>query len=342
MPMIKPTHFYQHLADLGKLHLTYGGQDPHMLAEFWRRFALSEPNNTINSSFDSGALCPARTIPLVLHGDEGRGKKRQPVMVVNTHPLMGFGTRACDEYLRDAPEFREQSMGVNLKGASVETRFLAFVMPKVLYGKGACFLHTMFDELVADLVKLQTEGVLIGDERWHLATIGAVGDLQFFQKMCNLTRSYTHISKRSGQEMKNGICHLCLGGRPNISFEDFSDNPAWYASMGVEEPWETVPALIRKLHVDVGNPAWFLRPDIWHCMHLGAGKYFLASAFVEWLPHLPGKCGIQSGTGFAFQALHLLFQGVRFLLLVSGLCFQGVWFLLGFWLLLYRMCFIMV
>ena len=288
MPLIKPSDFYQHLANLGKLDILYGQQDPKLLEQFWQRFYLTEPGNTINEALQSGALPPCRTIPMVLHGDEGRGKKRSPIMVVNTHGVIGRGCRAYEKFHEDTPLLKEASMGVNLKGSSMATRFLAFVLPKAGYGKNSRFLHAMFDELILDLVQLQTVGVSVGSERWHLAFIGAVGDLQFFVKLCNLTRSYTHVSKRSGQQTTNGICHLCLGGRPHISFEDFTDNPIWYNTMGREDPWEEVPSLIRRLHVDVSNPASFLKPDIWHCMHLGAGKIFFASAVAEWLPHLPG------------------------------------------------------
>ena len=287
-PMLKPSEFYQNLADLGKFDILYGQQDVNLLSEFWQRFKAVEPNNTIHDSFESGALSPSKTIPLVLHGDEGRGKKRTPVMVVNTHSLIGAGCRSSAAWHEEAPELRKASMAVNLAGCSVATRFLAFVMLKSAYGKDACYLNAMFDELINDLVKLQTTGVLVEGERWHLAVIGAVGDLQFFAKLCKLTRSYVHIAKRSGQQAKNGICHLCLGGTAGVSFEDFGDNPAWYATQGREEPWHSTPNLIRRLHVDTSNVAGFLRPDIWHCMHMGAGKNFMSSAVSEWLPHLPG------------------------------------------------------
>ena len=303
MPMIKPTHFYQHLADLGKLDVLYGQRSPDQLNEFWDRFSVTEPGNTIIEALESGALPKARTIPMLPHGDEGRGKKRRPVMVVNTHAIIGAGCRAFDEWHKDSPLMREASMGVNLKGSSLLTRFLAFVMPKGSYGKDSCYLDTMFDELISDLVQLQTVGIKVGEERWHLAVIGCVGDLQFFSKLCKLTRSYSHVAKRSGLQAKTGICHLCLSGTENISFEDFSDNPAWKSTTGISEPWDVTPNLIRRLHVDVSNRASFLKPDVWHCMHLGAGKAFLSSSISEWLPYVPGPgyaiFSLQGFGGFA-------------------------------------------
>ena len=290
LPLLRPTDFYQHIADLGKLSILTGGQEPAScdLPAFWQRFEAIEPANTIFEAFRGGALSPARTIPMLLHGDEGRAKKRSPVMIVNTHGLIGAGCRAFEEWHRDTPTLRQQSMPVNLKGSSMATRFLAFVCPKSAYGPDSEYLNKMFDELVLDLVKLQTDGVTMSGETWHLAFVGTVGDLQFFTKIADLNRSYNHVSKKSGQKTLVGVCHLCLGGLPGCSFEDFSDSPCWLPSVGLVDPWEVPPTLVRELHVNTDNPAGFLKPDIWHCFHLGAGKTFLSSAIAEWLPFVPG------------------------------------------------------
>ena len=88
----------------------------------------------------------------------------------------------------------------------------------------------MMDALVADLVKLQTVGIMVDGERWHLVVLGITGDLQFFTKIGKLERSYNHVSKKSGQKTHTGICHLCMGGVPGCSFEDFSDEPVWLST----------------------------------------------------------------------------------------------------------------
>ncbi|CAE7709548.1 unnamed protein product [Symbiodinium sp. CCMP2592] len=292
LPMIRPSDLFQHLADLGKLDLLFGQQPASVLPEFWSRFQEVEPNNTVHAAFAAGTMHPDRTIPMVIHGDEGRGRKRLPVMVVNTHGLIGAGCKAFHEFHKDAPRMQEQAMPVNIKGHSMETRFLSFVLSKKSYGTDCSYLMRMFEALVEDLCKLSTTGIQIksksGVETWHCAFIGSVGDLQFFAKVASLTRSYTHVSKRSGQQAKNGLCHLCLAGKPGWDYEDFSDNPAWLRSVGIEPPWESPPDLIFRLFHDPGNAGGFLKPDLWHCLHLGCGKVFLASALVEWLPFLPG------------------------------------------------------
>ena len=320
LPMIKPSHLHQHLADLGKLSLLYADEDPSILQQFWYRHRQIEPQNTIHDYFGSSALDPSRTIPLLLHGDEGRGRKHKPVMVINTHSWIGLGSRPYNRWHEEAPVLKRQTMGVNMQGSSVATRFLALVLPQKAYGKDSIYLDRMLAALSADLTKLQTIGVLVQGERWRLAVVGATGDLQWFCKAGRLVRSYNRVSKRSGQKSHGGICYLCLAGTPEFKFDCFADNPSWLPSVGLEDPWVETPDFIRRFHVNNANPADFFKPDVWHCLHLGLGKIFLANSFVEWLPHLPGTFSDKAswvsfvwvflcvGSGSLFsRKLHLVF-----------------------------------
>eukprot|EP00439_Symbiodinium_sp_Y106_P025684 s1493_g3.t1 len=253
--MIKPSHFYQHLADLGKLNLLYGQQPPSVLPEFWKRFEEVEPNNPVHAAFASGNMDAAKTIPMYIHGDEGRGKKRLPVMIVNTHGVIGAGCRAFEDYHKDAPTMRKNAMPVNIKGHSAETRFLSFVLSKKAYGEDSEYLRKLFDALVSDLELMQQKGVQIQGETWKFAFIGTVGDLQFFTKIGGLTRSYNHVSKKSGQQMKAGICHLCQAGLPGWPFEHFLDSPTWLQSVGTVDPWENPPSMVLRLFANPDNLA---------------------------------------------------------------------------------------
>ncbi|CAE7288328.1 unnamed protein product [Symbiodinium necroappetens] len=298
LPWIKPTDMFEHLAQLDKLNVLYAEQEPSVLTQppgptygslqFWERFRHVEPTNTILDSFSSGILVPERTIPMLVHGDEARSKKHMPMMVANLHAVIGYGCKAYQQWYKDAPISRAQAMGVNLKGAAVKTRFLSFVMQKKHYGEDGRYLDRMFDELARNLSELQTVGVSFRGERWHLAVIGAVGDWQFFAKMGKLTRCYTHVSKRSGQRTLAGICHLCHAGQPGVDWENFTSNPSWLQTIGCTAPWMTAPPLVRRLHVETCCPSAFMKPDFWHCCHLGAGKLFVASSLAEWLRVLPG------------------------------------------------------
>lgn len=50
---------------------------------------------------------------------------------------------------------------------------------------------------------------------------------------------------------------------------------------GCELPWHDEPCFTRYLWHDDGpnGKAKFLRPDVWHSIHLGIGKHFVASSF---------------------------------------------------------------
>ena len=49
------------------------------LEEFWHRYRFVE---------DSMPENPRRTLPVMLHGDEGRGQVKRPLMVVSFQPLL--------------------------------------------------------------------------------------------------------------------------------------------------------------------------------------------------------------------------------------------------------------
>ena len=72
-------------------------------------------------------------------------------------------------------------------------------------------------------------------------------------------------------------------------------NRPGFQSVGTEDPWVSPPGMVTRLFSNPDNPASYFKPDLWHCLHLGAGKIFLSSSVTEWLPHLPGDVAIQWG-----------------------------------------------
>ena len=49
-----------------------------LLSEFWQKYRAYDPGHAMN---DAGAPPSEQTVPLYLHGDEGRGKYKLPIMV---------------------------------------------------------------------------------------------------------------------------------------------------------------------------------------------------------------------------------------------------------------------
>jgi len=54
-----------------------------MLSQFWSRYQYQDPA--------VAPIVPTRTIPLFVHGDEGRGQVKRPLMVVSIQPILGLG-----------------------------------------------------------------------------------------------------------------------------------------------------------------------------------------------------------------------------------------------------------
>ena len=92
----------QFLVDYNCWHVVCGLREPDenrecaILAEFWRRFQLVEPDHQIFAEFAQHRIDPSRCCPMLLHGDEGRGRKKCPFLVVAFHSFIGFGTQAAN------------------------------------------------------------------------------------------------------------------------------------------------------------------------------------------------------------------------------------------------------
>lgn len=68
----------------GGLTLDKLPQIEDMLAEFWKKYSAIDPQEAPKES----RRC--RTIPWFLHGDEGRGQCKRPLLVISYQPVLGF------------------------------------------------------------------------------------------------------------------------------------------------------------------------------------------------------------------------------------------------------------
>lgn len=92
-PVLKPSDWARCSLSKGGHHFL-GGKDlsqalefGHTLETFWERFQQTDPSFPFFTDF------PAReawrsAIPLAIHGDEGRGRLKRPVMVVSTQTII--------------------------------------------------------------------------------------------------------------------------------------------------------------------------------------------------------------------------------------------------------------
>ena len=139
-PVIKITELVSSLGRVGCLNKLFGDraeatiQDE--LLEFWRRFSTDTPDHEVFQASAAGLVSLQRSIPVMVHGDEGRSYKKKGVMLVSVQGVLGVGTRPFVQRFKDSRE-RSRRMGLNIGGHSLGSRFLFAAMLKKHYEKPA-------------------------------------------------------------------------------------------------------------------------------------------------------------------------------------------------------------
>ena len=116
----------QFLVDCNMWHLLVGLKKPDarqeraILAEFWKRYKLLYPQHQIWDTFQRHGVDPACCAPMLLHGDEGRGRKKAPFLVCAYHSMIGFGTLASNEARTRRPYLQ---MRLNILAAAICTGY---------------------------------------------------------------------------------------------------------------------------------------------------------------------------------------------------------------------------
>ncbi len=270
----------QFMVDHNAWHVVCGLTRPNpdrerqILSEFWRRYRTLHPQHQL---FTLPDVDWSRRAPLLLHGDEGRGRKRAAFLVCAWHSVLGLGTKAANQARKKHPFL---SMKLNYSGNSHTHRFLTAVLPKMCRDEAA--LKDILKFIASDGAHMIQKGVVDGDGvKYFAACINAIGDWQWLVKAGNLSRAYSSVEKRPRGANSNprGICHLCRAGQVDVPFEDlrFGRERPWRKTMFESSPFVTRPALLQLPHIPACEPAFFAF-DLWHAYHLGVGKSFLASA----------------------------------------------------------------
>eukprot|EP00439_Symbiodinium_sp_Y106_P055059 s324_g7.t1 len=145
-PCIYPSTWMSYLLK-NQSYLVLGGvdiQEPSkwqgVLSDFWRLYLQYDNCHIMN---EPGSPAQTHTIPLYLHGDEGRGKYKLPIMVEAIQPCLSWKGTAFK----------------NSSGHTYTTRFLFTVIPAELYWKDAT-LDALNNALRNDLTALFKEGLI--------------------------------------------------------------------------------------------------------------------------------------------------------------------------------------
>ena len=253
-----------------------------ILRKFWENYRVVQPNHMMWTLVDSGQLDTSRTIPLLLHGDEGRGRKRCPFLVLSWHSVLGFGTDLANKTRKFRPYLCQK---LNYCESTHVHRMIGAALPKMHHDDLA--LQDLLQVMANDAIQMMEEGVLDDQgNRFHAVCLHAVGDWAWLQKAGRLQRTYNNCPKRplKADSLPKGFCHLCRAGQKNIHWENYREYdpinpPVWYRTMHTEDPWNAdFPSPLNQIPFVPGEKASFYAFDLFHSYHLGVGKSFVAAA----------------------------------------------------------------
>ena len=263
----------------------------------------------------SGHLQLEKTTPLLLHGDEGRGRKKTAVMIMNMQSCLGRGVTTAQRKRRREQELQRPDQEMNYAGHTYTTRFILSCLPKATYSPDSKVFYDMIDAICEDFSLLATDGLLgLDRERRWFAPVACKGDMPFLVKAGRLERSFYNQPKHGEAKKKKvpvGICHLCQAGQDGTPFEDLSLTAEWVYTQGFQCPWRSLPEMIQNCCHNTSAPETFFAYDPWHCWHLGEGRGLACNAVSMMVdmtpgPNLPAKLDALFADYKAYCKLHSL------------------------------------
>ena len=286
-PYVGMSEWLRYIVENDQLEHLVGVQDVSamrpLLTTFWNRWKKLHPDHVIFGRNDlefRKDMC----IPVLHHGDEGRGQKKKQLMVLSTHGMLGKGSRPSNRSQEENDLGRPDGpLNLNMIGNTFLTHFLCCVLPISLYNETPESLYHMLDLMAKEYADLFNHGVMIRGKRFFLCCIGVKGDAPYLAKSGRFERSFTRRPTRAtSRNPASGLCHLCLAGRENHEYEVPFE---WYPQSGwglwvLSGPFRHHPHYF-KYHVRLGGTTedlWYF--DLFHNFHSGMGKYFASSAVV--------------------------------------------------------------
>lgn len=294
-PYVSFTNWLRYLVEYDQLEHIVGVQKlddmQPLLRTFWDRFQKLHPEHII-ATRDDPEFQHDMCLPVLLHGDEGRGLKKKQLMVLSIHGVIGKGSTHSNANIPDLDD-PSGPLRLNMKGHTQLNHFLHSVLPISLYNETPENLYHILDLQAKELASLFEKGVVIRGRRYFLCCIGVKGDAPFLAKSGLFERSLTRRpTKASSKKPCQGLCHLCLAGKEDYvhpcPFEEYGvENPQWLATMGVEPAFTTPSPLLQIPFECGGTTERFWRYDLFHNWHSGMGKYFATSAICTCMELIP-------------------------------------------------------
>ena len=301
-PYIKFSTWVKYLLDTGRLPRQLCACENLLsmevkLEEFWRRYESIHPTHEIFAMRDAGTVDLRHTIPVYSHSDEGRSLKKQPLWLLSTHGALGRGTRAYLKKQKDKVPLKRCGLGLNFCGHTWSTNFLFASMLRKLYKKEPQALDNLVRVYAQDMEDLLVNGVWSSDGsfRVHCCHIGTKADLPALARLGNMKHTFGNVPKAaSSKKPCEGICWMCCAGQESnprlglraIPFEDTSGKPLWEGTLGKCDAWDQTPPILEGVPLHVDDHWQFFKTDVWHNLHLGLAKHWVASSLVSMLENL--------------------------------------------------------
>ena len=287
IPVLPMTSWANFLATNNCWHVLCGLTKPDkrreeaILAKFWGNFKKSCPTHEVFKLAEEGVLQLQHTAPVVLHGDEGRGRKHRAYMVVSFRGLLGRGLEPSErDKARRGVKKHYVKQKCNYIGHSYTTRYLLAGLRKSDYtGSNHHVFRSLLSFCATEAQSMCTTGFTDrqGVQRWMMM-LHITGDWQFLHKSGSFSRSFHNCQKNKVQQAGRGIYHQCQAGQPHAPFEQIATRrPAWLQTEFVECAFEE-PTPFRILPHVPGQLEAMWAFDFFHTWHLGVARVWIGSA----------------------------------------------------------------
>ena len=287
---ISLTDWAEYLLNANHWHVLCGLLRPDAQREqsiwraFWKKYQCHDPAHPIFKAAADNGLDFGRTAAILLHGDEGRGRRRQAFFVLSWHSVLGRGTNpslAAGGFTKgSAKRVRKPylKMALNLKGHAYTTRFVTGVLPKSLYNDDGGPFFDLLAAAYEDAKFLGTVGLKDAKGKRHwLVLLKTIGDWPFLAKAGCLDRTYAN-SVKTEKQLAAGFFHLCEAGYDHAPLEQIGTRrPNWISTVGSSSPFRSWPEAARIYGRDHEQLAQHFAYDLFHTFHLGVGKNFCGS-----------------------------------------------------------------
>ena len=246
---------------------------------FWARYRAVEPAHPIYKLAAENKLELGNCAATLLHGDEGRGRKRSAFFVLSFRSVLGRGCQVESRGVKPVVKsYLKQKL--NFRGSTLTNRYMVGVLPKDMYTSNEGVLNSLLEVGANEAEYMAYTGIPDNrtGERKFMMLLNVIGDWPFLVRSGNLVRNYGTVQKRLNlRSDPTGICHLCQAGKKNVPWDSFSSrNPRWLETELVEPPFRAEPIFSNVPHPP-GKLAAFFAFDLFHAFHIGTGKAFLGS-----------------------------------------------------------------